>query len=171
MIKLLLELVIAVLLLCYFGPKIENKVKTDLIPKIKTDVKNEIKKQISKVPNIKQEAVIGTAKKYIGVPYEFGGTSLKTGIDCSYFVQFVYKKNGFKLPRTASEQYAKCYRIWGKPSTGDLVFFQTYAPGPTHVGIYLGNNRFIHASSDSGVAISDITHPFYRSRYIGARRV
>ena len=92
----------------------------------------------------KGNALIATAKTYLGVPYVFGGESTTTGLDCSSFTQLVMKENGITLPRTAAEQYAI-----GTPvdkanlQIGDLVFFTTYKPGASHVGIYMGNSQFI----------------------------
>lgn len=108
------------------------------------------------------------ARHFIGVPYVWGGTS-PHGLDCSGFTMRVYKMAGITIRRLADEQYYQ-----GKPTSsplpGDLVFFHTYLPGPSHVGIYLGSNTFIHASSRRGVTISSLGDPYYRSRYLGARR-
>lgn len=122
---------------------------------------------------IKQETdnVVKTAEKYLKTPYRFGGDSPK-GFDCSGFVKFVYDKNGKKLPRTADVQYRtgqKVERAGLKP--GDLVFFNTYASGASHVGIYYGSGKFIHASTSKGVMISRLDEPYWKPRYLGARRV
>ncbi len=78
-----------------------------------------------------------SALRFIGVPYVFGGTST-SGFDCSGYVQHVFAMLGVSLPRTADAQYDAGHRIVGGMKPGDLVFFQTYAPGPSHVGIYSG---------------------------------
>lgn len=116
-------------------------------------------------------AIVDTAKKYMGVPYVWGGDQ-PTGWDCSGFTQYVMKENGITLPRTAAEQYAT-----GTPvdksnlKPGDLVFFTTYKPGASHVGFYMGNNQFIHASSVAKqVTISSLDEQYYTDHYIGARR-
>jgi len=117
------------------------------------------------------ERVTHTALRYIGVPYVWGGTSFG-GVDCSGFVYAVFEHNGIDLPRTADSQFEV-----GKPVStrdlqpGDLVFFQTYAPGASHVGIYLGGGRFVHASASDGVRIDDLSMDYYASRYLGARRL
>jgi cell wall-associated NlpC family hydrolase len=106
-----------------------------------------------------------TAYSFLGTRYRFGGTS-RNGIDCSSFVQHVFRELEVNLPRTAREQY------WvGEAVTqydlqkGDLLFFRTYASYPSHVGIYLGDNKMIHASSrNRSVVISPIT-TYYRSRF------
>jgi cell wall-associated NlpC family hydrolase len=108
------------------------------------------------------------AHKMEGVPYVFGGTSAY-GVDCSGFTQRIFALAGIKLPRMADEQYHKGKPV-ANPAPGDLVFFSTYLPGPSHVGIYLGNGYFIHAASHSGVTVSSLSESYYRSRYIGARR-
>jgi peptidoglycan endopeptidase LytE len=112
------------------------------------------------------------AEKLLNIPYRFGGSSL-LGIDCSAFVQKVYSLIGINLPRSAREQFAEGDPVdKGELSIGDLVFFRTYASFPSHVGIYLGNNLFIHASSKSKkVTINSLETPYYLKRFIGAKRL
>lgn len=121
---------------------------------------------------IKVDQLLQMAKGYIGVPYVWGGTS-PSGFDCSGFTHYVYLKNGITISRTTELQYNQ--GTWISKSAlrpGDLVFFTTYKPGPSHVGIYLGNGQFIHASSGAGkVTISDINKAYYAERYIGAKRI
>ena len=115
--------------------------------------------------------VISTAMQYIGVPYVFGGTS-PYGFDCSGYVQYVFAKCGISLPRTADVQFEV-----GTPVAttdlrpGDAVFFETYTYGASHVGIYIGDGNFIHASSSRGVTISSLGSAYYSSHYLGARRM
>ena len=108
------------------------------------------------------------AMRFIGTPYVFGGTS-PSGFDCSGYTQHIFAMLGIHLPRTADAQYYAGQRIRGEMSVGDLVFFQTYEPGPSHVGIYLGGGRFIHSSSH-GVMISRLADSYWSSRYLGAKR-
>jgi peptidoglycan endopeptidase LytE len=119
-----------------------------------------------------KERLILFAKKMLDIPYRFGGTTFM-GIDCSGYVQKVFSLLGISLPRTAREQYHL-----GEPvskqdlSMGDLVFFRTYASFPSHVGIYLGNDLFIHASShNKRVSIDSLDTPYYLKRFIGAKRL
>lgn len=113
-----------------------------------------------------------TAAGYLGTPYRFGGEG-RDGIDCSSFVQRVYLEHRVELPRTAREQIQVGREVAQEElRKGDLVFFQTYASYPSHVGIYLGDGKMIHASSERGeVTISDMNSEYYRSRYLGAKRV
>jgi cell wall-associated NlpC family hydrolase len=111
------------------------------------------------------------AMRFIGVPYVFGGTSTR-GFDCSGYVQAVYAQAGIRLPRTADAQYYAARPLGGdEPKTGDLVFFQTYLPGPSHVGIYLGNGKFAQASSSHGVTVSELSQSYWHARFLGFRRV
>jgi peptidoglycan endopeptidase LytE len=142
-----------------------------------THIEDEIKKTSeSEEPDLKElsmkERLILFAKKLLNIPYRFGGNSL-LGIDCSAYVQKVYSLIGINLPRSAREQFSE-----GNPvdkedlSIGDLVFFRTYASFPSHVGIYLGNNLFIHASSKGKkVTINSLETPYYLKRFIGAKRL
>jgi cell wall-associated NlpC family hydrolase len=120
----------------------------------------------------KATAIIATAKKYIGVPYVWGG-STPSGFDCSGLVQYVFKQHGITLNRTTKTQYQHgtfVAKINLQP--GDLVFFQnTYTTGISHVGIYIGSGEFIHASSSQGVTISSLSNSYWSSHYYGARRV
>ncbi len=109
------------------------------------------------------------AMRFLGVPYVFGGTST-SGFDCSGYVQHVFAMLGVHLPRTADAQYSAGRRIDGTMAAGDLVFFTTYEPGPSHVGIYLGNDHFVHASSSHGVTVSRLHDRYWSARYLGAKR-
>ncbi|GAC1355401.1 MAG: hypothetical protein NVSMB31_15840 [Vulcanimicrobiaceae bacterium] len=110
-----------------------------------------------------------SALRFIGTPYVFGGTQ-PGGFDCSGYTQHVFARMGLHIPRTADAQYYAGSKIRGGMKPGDLVFFQTYEPGPSHVGIYLGNGQFAHASSH-GVMVSRMSDSYWSSRYIGAKRL
>ena len=109
--------------------------------------------------------------EWYGTKYRYGGSS-KSGIDCSAFVQAVYLSAfAITLPRTAREQYHTARIVSATElKTGDLVFFNTTG-GISHVGIYLQNNKFAHASTAYGVTISDMFDPYYMRRFIGVGRL
>ena len=119
----------------------------------------------------KVAAVIATAKKYIGTPYKFGGTTPKA-FDCSGYLQYVFKENGMMLPRTADEQFklgksAKTAEL----EEGDLVFFETYEKGASHCGIYLGGGKFIHASTSKGLRIDELSGDYWNTHYYGGKHI
>lgn len=110
--------------------------------------------------------------KYMGVPYLHGGASMK-GIDCSAYTMAVYEKSvGKKLPRSAEAQYAIGTPVpFQDLKFGDLIFFNTTGEQASHVGIYLGDDLFAHASVSLGVTISSLQSSYYEKRYEGARRI
>ncbi len=112
------------------------------------------------------------AKLMLNIPYRFGGTSLY-GIDCSALVQKVFRFLNIDLPRTARQQYKEGVPVsLDDLAIGDLVFFRTYASFPSHVGIYIGKNLFIHASSGGHrVKLGSLTTPYFMKRLIGAKRL
>lgn len=115
--------------------------------------------------------IVDIAYKYMGVPYVWGG-STPDGFDCSGFVQFVYREAGFDIPRTADVQFEVGDEIGcGCEAPGDMVFFETYTQGASHVGIYIGEGEFIHASSRGDVRISSLDEDYFKARYLGARRI
>lgn len=111
--------------------------------------------------------IISDAKALIGTPYVWGGTS-PNGFDCSGFVQYVFKENGISIPRTVSAMWNDAKPV-NTLEPGDLVFFHTYKAGPSHVGIYIGNGKFIQAGSSTGVKISKMDLNYWSSRYLGAK--
>lgn len=116
--------------------------------------------------------LVSSAKSYIGSPYKYGGTSPVTGLDCSAYTQRVFRDNGITIPRDTVSQYAKGTPISrANLKTGDLVFFNTNGVRVSHVGIYVGNNNFIHASTSRGVIISSLNENYWKPKYLGARRV
>ncbi|MFZ2223550.1 MAG: NlpC/P60 family protein [Candidatus Deferrimicrobium sp.] len=119
-----------------------------------------------------KDRLLRVAQRMLAVPYRFGGTTL-WGLDCSGFVQKTFAFLDLGLPRTAREQFREGAKVAKADlSPGDLVFFRTYAKYPSHVGIYLGDNRFVHASSrDRKVTVESLDTPYYMKRYIGAKRL
>lgn len=118
------------------------------------------------------EAIVARAKSYLGVPYVWGGTG-GNGFDCSGFIWQLFSQAGVSLPRMADEQFYAGYPVQLQElQPGDVVFFTTYEPGPSHAGVYLGNGSFIHASSAAGeVTITPLSKAYYAERYLGARRM
>lgn len=115
-----------------------------------------------------------------GTRYRYGGTSPRTGFDCSGFTRWVYKEHGADLPHSSMDQFrmgsrGRNKRIWkrSKLQVGDLVFFKTTSRRVGHVGIYIGNGKFIHSSSSGGhVRISSIWDPYYYGpRFVAATRL
>lgn len=124
--------------------------------------------------------IIDTAKSYIGkVKYVFGADNLDGGsADCSSFTQTVFEKNGVNIGRDTQAQWtSKEADPVDRDSlqAGDLVFFantykNNHTDGVSHVGIYLGDDDFIHCSSSKGVTVSNLNSDYYASHYLGARR-
>lgn len=117
------------------------------------------------------EQIVNYAYNFLGTPYVWGGTST-SGFDCSGFTQYVFKQMGYSIKRTAAQQLTCGYAVTDL-QLGDLVFFEnTYTTGAdaSHVGIYVGDNQFIHAAS-GGVKVTDLSDDYYAARYVGAHRV
>ena len=113
--------------------------------------------------------------RYVGVPYQWGGTS-RAGMDCSAFARAVFRETyGIELPRTTSQMYALGQPVepQGALRAGDLVFFRdTYSgAGVSHVGIYVGDGHFAHASSSAGGTLTLLTDEYFAGRYAGGRRI
>ena len=116
--------------------------------------------------------LVTEAKSHIGEPYSFGGTTGR-GWDCSGFVRTMYlRAMGARLPRSAREMYERCRPIpYFKKREGDLVFFQIRSQKPSHVGILIKNNKFIHVSISEGVIVSSLEDEYYRKYILGIRRL
>lgn len=117
--------------------------------------------------------IVQAASRFRGVRYRWGGSS-RSGFDCSGFTRYVFRhKAGIDLPHSSSAQFRKGVPVSRKElKSGDLVFFRTYRRGASHVGIYIGNGKFIHASSSGGrVRVDSMNSGYYRARYVGARRI
>lgn len=119
--------------------------------------------------------VVNYAKQFLGTPYVYGGTNLNTGVDCSGFVYCVYKSFGINLNRSSRDQISNGTRVdKANLQMGDLVFFNTGGNSQiSHVGIYIGNNQYIHStdSKNQGVTISSLSNSYSSSTYVGACRV
>lgn len=121
------------------------------------------KKDVARLLNI--------AMRFGGVPYVWGGDT-PAGFDCSGFVQYVFRQVGINLPRTADVQYELGRQVLQTElQPGDLVFFETYEPGASHNGIYIGDGNFIGANSGTGVAVVPLGSLYWQVHYLGARRL
>jgi len=119
-----------------------------------------------------REEIVRTAGRYVGVPYRWGGESPKTGFDCSGLTMVVYRLNGLDLPRSSRQQWKVGRRIdRGRLQKGDLVFFATSGgKRVSHVGIYTGANKFLHAPGRGRrIRASSLSSKYYSARYVGAR--
>ncbi len=113
--------------------------------------------------------VVKRATGLTGIPYRFGGTTTK-GFDCSGFVQYVYKHSGKSVARDTLGQFAQSKKV-SQPKPGDLVFFQnTYRKGISHVGIYVGNNKFVHAGGKQSQIVS-LDNSYWKSKFHSFKRL
>jgi lipoprotein Spr len=170
------------------GPKTDEAVTVNVEPSKtaqpvlpapeKTDIESASPVQLkyavlmkTEVEYLPSKTLLQAVDEYFGVRYRTGGNT-RSGIDCSGFTCAVYAAAyGFALPRVSKEQY----RLSRKVSTaelqeGDLLFFNTRGSGVSHVGVYLGNNKFIHATVHGGVMVNDLFEKYYLQRYLGAGR-
>ena len=120
----------------------------------------------------KSENVVRVAMSMIGTPYKYGGISPKSGFDCSGLVYFSHRQNGITLPRTSYAQYKASSPVARKAlKRGDLLFFNISGRKVSHVGIYLGNNRFVHSpSSGKKVSIAELNSAYWSKRFIRGGR-
>lgn len=121
------------------------------------------------------DELIGSAMGLLGIAYRYGGTSVSTGFDCSGFIQHIFKRAmGINLPRTSAEQARMGTPVArSELQPGDMVFFRTLGGSRiSHVGLYIGNNRFIHAPrTGKNIEITSLSHKYWSGKYAFARRV
>lgn len=130
-------------------------------------------KRLDNAPTTSENLRLGEIlQSYLGKPYK-GKSKYEEGLDCSHFTSSVFRKfNRIELPRTAADQFKAGVEVhFNHLRYGDLVFYKTTRKAISHVGIYVGNRRFIHASSSKGVIISGMDEKYWSERYVGARRV
>lgn len=140
--------------------------------KKKSEVKNNFIEKKKVESNIPEQKMMDVVLKYLGTPYKFGGNSFQ-GIDCSAFTKEVYKQSvGKDIPRTTIEQF-KIGKIVNSDDLifGDLIFFNTDEKKNSHVGIYIGDNLFAHASENAGVTITSFDNSYYKKRFSAAKRI
>ncbi len=151
------------------GPKLPEEVvkaRTEAVRQKTTQVASRGENPVPRVDS----GIVSYALSLQGIPYRFGGTT-PAGFDCSGFTQYVFAKFGINLPRTSYDQIQVGSAVpKADLKAGDLVFFTTYTAGASHVGIYIGNSQFVHAST-SGTRTGSLTTSYYINRYVGARRV
>lgn len=148
-------------------------IDTSLIGKNNESVTNQEQNKEETPVSTSTNEIIKYAEKYLGVPYVYGGSS-PSGFDCSGLVYYVFRNFGYSISRTASAQYYNGTPISkSNLQPGDLVFFQNTAGyGISHVGIYVGNSKFIHSpSTGKVVSYADLNSTYYTSHYFGACRI
>ena len=133
-------------------------------------VEKKITGQPNKASRDKYEKVIETAQALVGTPYIYGGNT-PSGFDCSGFVSHVYSNAAANITRKSSLDYfMNDTTVVDKPIPGDVVFFKnTYLPTISHMGIYIGNNQFIHAGTD-GVEVSNLSYDYWKTRFVAYKR-
>ncbi|MGB3860922.1 MAG: NlpC/P60 family protein [Candidatus Aminicenantaceae bacterium] len=131
-----------------------------------------VAKRVSHGEAYLRDEIVSTARRFIGVPYSWGGTSLQQGFDCSGLTMAVYELNGLKLPRSSKDQFTAGTPISrSQLAKGDLVFFATsQGQKVTHVGIYTGDGQFIHApGKDKRIHIDSLLKGYFKTHYMGSR--
>ena len=155
------------------GKMLVEKRLVDRLEEVRVNMAGRVSEGATHVAMKTSELVVN-AMGFLGVPYRRGGNSVETGFDCSGFVRAMYQQTvGLILPRRANEQAAATAKIDKRElQPGDLVFFNTLRHAFSHVGIYVGDNKFIHSPKPGAqVRVEDMGIPYWSSRFDGARRV
>lgn len=123
------------------------------------------------LPEVRDQVVMGAIAQ-IGIPYKWGG-STRNGFDCSGLVQYVYNQAGLRVPRNSRAQYRAAKSVsWQRAKPGDLLFFRLKSRRVSHVGIYVGDGRFIHAPrTGKNVGWASLNNQYWRKRLVGAGRL
>ncbi len=150
-------------ILSHRKPEVENASQVQLKYAVLMD---------TEVEGLPDKTLLDAVDEWYGVRYRVGGNT-KSGVDCSGFTVAVYAAAyGMMLPRISRDQYRMSRKIsTTELQQGDLVFFNTTGRGVSHVGVYLGNNKFIHASVSRGVMVNDLFETYYLRRFVGAGRI
>ena len=149
----------------YIGDKLTIGGKASSAPK-----NNSGSSSGSSSSNVSASSVVNVAKSALGTPYAWGGTTT-SGFDCSGFIYWAFNQAGQKISRLSTDGYYNRSYIVNNPQVGDLVFFEgTYRSGISHMGIYLGNNQFIHAGSSTGVTIANLNNSYWSKHFHSFKR-
>ena len=138
-------------------------------------VVDELRARQRALRNSSSRRLLEVADRYLGIPYKWGGTT-RRGMDCSAMARAIVREAyGIELPRTSKQMFVVGSPIGSRKDLrpGDLLFFRIAASGPgiSHVGVYVGDDRFIHASLSRGGVIDSLNQPYFGSRYAGGRRL
>ncbi|MCK7607531.1 peptidoglycan-binding protein [Geobacillus stearothermophilus] len=127
---------------------------------------------IGQAPAAKLDVIelVADAAELLGVPYVWGGETPEEGFDCSGFIFYLFQQQGVPIPRTVALMWNAGASV-SAPEVGDIVFFATTTNGPSHAGIYIGNGQFIHSGASTGVTTSRLDQPYWKQRYLGAKRL
>ncbi|MDO5301622.1 MAG: C40 family peptidase [Tissierellia bacterium] len=158
-----------------FGPKVLKTEATQAQAAVQAPAKDKAAAPVVAAPKVNGEHaqyVLNEAYDRMGIPYVWGGTT-RDGYDCSGFIYDIYVNGlGYELPRTSQAQSTTGTQVAKEDlQAGDLVFFNTSGSGVSHVGIYIGDGDFIHASTSSGVKVSNLAEGYYSDRYVNGTRV
>ncbi len=153
---------------------VSGYIRSDLVTLLEKPAENHgsvAKPPMSNSTAGKGQKIADYALSFVGYPYVYGGSS-PSGFDCSGFVQYVYKQNGYSVNRTATAQLADGYWVsYSDMKPGDIIYFG-YGNTATHVGIYIGDGKFVHAqNSSTGVVITSLSESYYANRYLCAHRI
>ncbi|OQP16804.1 peptidoglycan-binding protein [Geobacillus zalihae] len=126
---------------------------------------------IGQAPAAKLDVIelVADAAELLGVPYVWGGETPEEGFDCSGFIFYLFQQQGIAVPRTVALMWNAGASV-SAPEVGDIVFFATTTNSPSHAGIYIGNGQFIHSGASTGVTTSRLDQPYWKQRYLGAKR-
>lgn len=151
----------------YIGSYNEVQVTTSEVKQEEVKVESKENNENSKI-----DKIVNLAKAQIGKPYRWGAAG-PSSFDCSGFTTYIYKNGaGISLPRTSVSQSKTGTKVSrSNLKTGDLVFFNTSGKGVSHVGMYIGDSKFIHSSSSKGIRIDSLNSTYYKSRFISGSRV
>lgn len=139
--------------------------------KANSATKNNTNTKTTQQNNVNVTTLISIARSALGAGYAWGGASVKSGFDCSGFIYWAFNEAGYNISRLSTEGYYNRSYIVNKPEVGDLVFFEnTYKSGISHMGIYLGNNQFIHAGTSTGVTISNLNSSYWQKHFHSFKR-